>query len=72
MKLLKCLAAAVLLASAAAIAAESPKPKNVRVYIVRHGRTEWNKEGRLQGQLDVKLDEKGLEQAEKTAERFKT
>ncbi|MBR1895173.1 MAG: histidine phosphatase family protein [Pyramidobacter sp.] len=71
MKLLKCLAAAALLASAAAIAAESPKPKNVRVYIVRHGRTEWNKEGRLQGQLDVKLDEKGLEQAEKTAERFK-
>ncbi|MBP3751750.1 MAG: histidine phosphatase family protein [Pyramidobacter sp.] len=28
----------------------------MRVYIVRHGRTEWNNEGRLQGQLDVKLD----------------
>ena len=40
MKLLKCLAAAcaiLLIAASALCAAENAKPKNVRVYIVRHG-----------------------------------
>ena len=73
MKLFKRFAAVLavlLLAASALCAAENAKPKNVRVYIVRHGRTEWNKEGRMQGQLDVKLDETGLAQAEKTGARF--
>ena len=73
MRLFKCLAAAsaiLLIAASAMCAAENAKPKNVRVYIVRHGRTEWNKEGRLQGQIDVKLDETGIAQAEKTGQRF--
>ncbi len=33
------------------------------VYIVRHGRTAWNVEYRLQGQADVPLDEEGRRQA---------
>lgn len=37
------------------------------IYLMRHGETEWNKEGRLQGQSDILLNELGLELAEKTA-----
>lgn len=35
--------------------------------IVRHGRTEYNREGLFRGLLDVPLDSVGLEQAERTA-----
>ena len=38
------------------------------IYLMRHGETEWNKEGRLQGQSDIPLNELGLELAKKTAE----
>jgi len=38
-----------------------------RVIIVRHGRTEYNREGLFRGLLDVPLDSVGLEQAERTA-----
>jgi broad specificity phosphatase PhoE len=34
-----------------------------RVYIVRHGETEWNAQGRIQGHTDICLSEKGREQA---------
>ena len=34
-----------------------------RVLIWRHGRTEWNATGRIQGQTDVPLDEIGVQQA---------
>jgi probable phosphoglycerate mutase len=33
------------------------------IYLVRHGETRWNLEGRIQGQLDSELTERGLEQA---------
>ena len=33
------------------------------LYLVRHGETSYNAEGRLQGQLDVPLNEKGVRQA---------
>ena len=39
--------------------------------MVRHGETAWNREGRLQGQRDIPLDETGLRQAELTAGRFR-
>jgi broad specificity phosphatase PhoE len=43
-----------------------------RLLIVRHGRTAWNIDGRFQGQLDIPLDEVGLEQAEAVAQRLST
>jgi 2,3-bisphosphoglycerate-dependent phosphoglycerate mutase len=33
------------------------------IYLVRHGETRWNVEGRIQGQLDSDLTERGIEQA---------
>ena len=39
--------------------------------IIRHGSTLWNKEGRAQGSSDIPLDEEGLLEAIKLAERLK-
>ena len=33
------------------------------IYLVRHGETEWNRAGRMQGQLDSPLTERGRDQA---------
>ncbi|MGB9920318.1 MAG: alpha-ribazole phosphatase [Moorellales bacterium] len=41
-----------------------------RVYLVRHGETEWNSLGQFQGHQDVALSEKGRRQAECARERF--
>lgn len=41
------------------------------IYVVRHGESEWNKIGRIAGRIDVSLDEKGIEQAKATAQKFK-
>lgn len=38
-----------------------------RVYVIRHGQTEWNAIGRWQGTLDVHLSETGIEQAHRLA-----
>ncbi len=35
----------------------------MRLYLVRHGQTSWNIEGRAQGHSDIELDEVGLRQA---------
>lgn len=39
----------------------------MKLYIVRHGETEWNKERRIQGQADIPLNEFGRLLAKKTA-----
>lgn len=38
-----------------------------RMYIVRHGETEWNVEGRLQGHEDAPLTARGIQQAKNRA-----
>lgn len=40
----------------------------MRMYIIRHGETEWNKTLRLQGRSDIPLNETGIMMAKKTAE----
>lgn len=41
-----------------------------KIYLVRHGLTEWNVGGRFQGHSDVALAEAGVKQAECLAEHF--
>ncbi|MTI82805.1 MAG: alpha-ribazole phosphatase [Firmicutes bacterium] len=43
---------------------------NCRVYLVRHGETEWNATMRFQGQTDVELSKQGKKQACALAERL--
>jgi broad specificity phosphatase PhoE len=38
-----------------------------RLYFIRHGETDWNAEGRLQGQRDIPLNDLGRVQAEEVA-----
>lgn len=40
------------------------------LYVIRHGETPWNVEGRYQGQLDPPLTAKGRQQAEATAAKL--
>ncbi len=40
--------------------------------LVRHGETAWNVEGRIQGHLDVPLNETGLAQAAAVGKRFRS
>ena len=41
------------------------------IYVVRHGQTDWNLEGRYAGQIDVKLNEEGIHQAKKIRDDLK-
>lgn len=41
-----------------------------QLYLIRHGQTDWNLEGRVQGQTDVPLSRIGELQAEELAERL--
>lgn len=40
------------------------------VYLIRHGETEWNIQGKLQGHSDIPLNEQGEMQALKLKEKF--
>ncbi len=52
-----------------------PKPrdkhKGPRLLLVRHGETDWNRDGKFQGQIDVLLNDNGRVQAGQAAEFLK-
>lgn len=41
-----------------------------KLYLVRHGETEWNKASKIQGKTDTELSAEGIEQAHKLAKRL--
>lgn len=41
-----------------------------RLYLIRHGQTDWNLEGRWQGHADVPLNDLGLQQAAQVAQEL--
>ena len=41
------------------------------LYIIRHGKTDWNNERRLQGRTDIPLNEEGRKMAEEARERYR-
>ena len=43
----------------------------MKLTVVRHGETNWNKERRIQGQIDVPLNAKGIAQASAVANKLK-
>ena len=45
--------------------------QKIKLTIVRHGETHWNKERRIQGQIDVPLNAKGIAQASAVADKLK-
>ena len=43
----------------------------MKIYMTRHGETDWNKEGKMQGLTDTELNVTGINQAIETKEKLK-
>lgn len=48
----------------------SPRELYCKLYIVRHGETDWNVMRKIQGNTDIPLNEVGIKQAEEIGKRF--
>jgi alpha-ribazole phosphatase/probable phosphoglycerate mutase len=48
----------------------SGKARNHRIFLIRHGETQWNQDMKYQGSTDVALNDAGLEQARKLGVRL--
>ncbi|MCX7324646.1 MAG: histidine phosphatase family protein [Hyphomicrobiales bacterium] len=46
-------------------------PKGLTLYLIRHGETDWNAEGRLQGGRDIPLNDFGRVQAEEAGRKLR-
>jgi probable phosphoglycerate mutase len=49
-----------------------PRPEAARLLLIRHGETEWNTEGRIQGFRDIALSPRGQRQAQVLARHLAT
>ncbi|XP_049384097.1 phosphoglycerate mutase-like protein 4 isoform X1 [Solanum stenotomum] len=49
---------------------ENVSPSFTEIIVIRHGETEWNADGRIQGHLDVELNDIGRQQATAVAARL--
>lgn len=43
----------------------------MRLYLIRHGQTDWNVEGKIQGSYDCELNENGIDQAKDLSAKIK-
>ena len=43
----------------------------MKIYVTRHGQTDWNVQGKTQGRADIELNEVGIKQAKQTKEEIK-
>ena len=46
------------------------KEKAMKLYVIRHVQTNWNLKGIIQGQKDIELNDKGINEARKAKDEF--
>ncbi len=52
------------------IAMDISQQETTNLYLIRHGQTDWNAEGRFQGLIDRSLNEEGVRQAQSVAQHL--